>query len=614
MNFNFPDIRQAKQISLDVETFDPNLKAKGPGTFRNDGWLVGLALKPNDHPGFYIPIGHETGNIAINKVKPYLREMLGTDIPKIGANLVYDLEWLNWLGVKVQGKKIDVQVAEALIDENRFKYNLESIAQRRLGTGKLTQELIDACRKLGYKIRKDRDIFLYLHKLPPELVGKYCLQDVCLPEQIFEQQKIELAEQELFTVFNLESKLIDVLLKMRIKGVPVDTAKAEQVQIQLLKNEKQLHKQLNQIAGYEVAIWAAENIAPAFDKLGIVYPRTPKTKAPSFTAPWLEEHPSRIAQLLLKTRKIGKLRTDFVENMILGSVINGRIHPQFHSVKHDNGGTGSGRFSASNPNLQQVPSRDLINGPLIRGMFIPEHGCRWCKGDYSQQEPRVTIHYAALKKFKNADIAVQRYIDNPDTDYHQMVADLCSIERRPAKDINLGLVYGMGIPKMALKLGKTLAETKELFLSYHAGVPFVKQLIDNCTQVATVRGYIKTILGRRRHFDLWSPNNYNKDNPLKPLPYDQAVLEYGLPLRRAFTYKALNSLIQGTSAEMIKIAMINLDELGYTPHVTVHDEVDDSIETDKQGAEIKEVMMTAIKLKVPLKVDLFIEDNWGACK
>lgn len=596
-----------KLITLDLETYDPNLKSKGPGSFRNDGFVLGVAIKIDDNPGFYLPILK-----ANPKIISYLKDLLSTNIPKLGANILYDLSWLHWLGIKVNGLKYDVQVAEALIDENQFKYNLESLASKYLQEHKLFDELLIHAQRINPKIKSRSEVYKVLPQLPTEIVSQYAIQDVELPSRIFHIQKQIIDDQGLNQVFMLETELTDCLLDMRVRGVRVDIDKAEQVKVKLKHDELILQKELNDLAGYDIQIWAAENIAPAFNNQNIDYPRTPKTKKPSFTAPWLETHPSRLAQLIVQVRKLNKMRTDFIENMILGSAVNGRIHSQFHQTRHDDGGTVSGRFSSSNPNLQQVPARDPVYAPLVRGLFIPEEGERWCKTDYSQQEPRVTVHYASLRSFLGAEKAVQKYNDDPDTDYHQMVADLCNIERRPAKDINLGLAYGMGVAKMATRLGKSLQETRELYKIYHDSVPYVKLLADECMRIAKTRGYIKTILGRRCRFDMWGPAQYDPDKP--PLRYEAAEICYGLPLTRMFIHKALNRLIQGSSADMIKKAMRDAYQAGHKILLTVHDELGESITKDKQAHELKDIMLNAIKLLVPLKVDMFIENSWGECK
>ena len=327
-----PDI--TKMISIDVETFDPNLKAKGPGTFRGDAFLAGVAITHYGQKSEYIPVGHTTGvNWTKDRAIRRIKELVMNDQPKIGARMIYDLEWLDWFGVKnIPGLKVDVQVNEALIDENKFSYSLENISEKYGVGSKLTSTLEDVCRQVGYIIRKPSDVFQQLYKLPSEKVAPYAIQDTLLPFEIYKHQKKILSDEGLEEVFLLESKLTDLLLKMRIRGVPIDVNRAEQVREELIKNEKQLTKNLKRVAGFDIDIWAAASISVAFDKAGISYPRTAKTKVPSFTADWLNAHPSELAQSLVKLRKVSKMRSDFVESMILGSLVKGRIHSQFHQM------------------------------------------------------------------------------------------------------------------------------------------------------------------------------------------------------------------------------------------------------------------------------------------
>lgn len=606
-------------ISIDLETYDPNLEQLGPGTFRGDGLVAGIAIKVPGKKSEYIPVGHTQGfNWDKEKAIRYVKELTFNNAPKLGANLLYDLEWLDWFGIhNMPGLKIDVQVLEPLIDENKFKYNLESLGQKYLGTGKLNQELIDYCHRVGYVIKKDKDLYKYLYRMPSEIVAPYATMDTELPLSIYAKQRKIIIDEGIEKVALLESRLTDPLLQMRIGGVPVDVNRAEQVRDELIKHEAKLTKQLTKIAGRTIAIHSAEDISIAFTKAGIKFPyTTPSARhpngQPSFTAPWLEAHPSELAKTLVSLRKVTKMRSDFIEGAILKSAIKGLIHSNFRQVKHDEGGTVSGRFASDNPNLQQVPSRDPVYAPLVRSCFVAEAGAQWFKGDWSQQEPRLTVHYAFIKGFKGADIAAQKYIDNPDTDYHQMVADMCGgIKRRDAKDINLGLAYGMGIAKMAEKLGKTVAETKVLFQQYHAGVPFIKLLSEDCMRLASTRGYIKTILGRRRRFESWVSQEFVKGQ--RALDYDDAIREYGLPLRRAFTHKALNSLIQGSAADMVKKALLDTYNAGHKIYLTVHDEICGPVYDTKQIQERIDIMVNAVKLKVPIKLDAFVKSNWGDC-
>jgi len=289
--------------------------------------------------------------------------------------------------------------------------------------------------------------------------------------------------------------------------------------------------------------------------------------------------------------------------------VNDRIHAEIHQMRSDGGGTVTGRFSYSNPNLQQVPSRNKELGPLIRSIFVPEKGCQWGSFDYSQQEPRVLVHYAALTGggLRGADEVIESY-KTEDPDFHQAVADMAGIDRRTAKTINLGMMYGMGKGKLASSLGLNKQEVDDLFSKYHNNVPFVKQLMEQATRRAEHVGYLRTLLGRKCRFDLWEPRAFGIH---KALPRWEAENEYGQYLKRAWTYKALNRLIQGSSADMTKKAMVDLYEEGILSHIQVHDELNCSIESEKQAKKIKEIMEQTVELKVPLKVDMKLGPSWG---
>jgi DNA polymerase I-like protein with 3'-5' exonuclease and polymerase domains len=278
-------------------------------------------------------------------------------------------------------------------------------------------------------------------------------------------------------------------------------------------------------------------------------------------------------------------------------------------MRNDRGGTVSGRFSYSNPNLQQVPARDPEIGSLIRSLFIPEEGCQWGTFDYSQQEPRLMVHYASQMHLTGAKDAVAEYTEK-NADFHQIVADMAKIPRKQAKTINLALSYGMGKEKLIKELGLDNAEAEKLFRQYHAKVPFIRALQDQCARVAIERGYIKTFAGRRCRFDRWE-SRYERT---PPLPLEEAKEKYGNDLKRSYTYKALNRLIQGSAADMTKLAMIDLWEEGIVPHLQVHDEVDISIENTEQANTVTRIMENCVKLAVPLLVDVELGTSWGETK
>jgi DNA polymerase I-like protein with 3'-5' exonuclease and polymerase domains len=204
---------------------------------------------------------------------------------------------------------------------------------------------------------------------------------------------------------------------------------------------------------------------------------------------------------------------------------------------------------------------------------------------------------------------VDSYQEDDETDFHQMVSDLADIPRKQAKTINLGLFYGMGKGKLMSQLGVDQETAEELLAGYHERVPFVKKLMMDTMRKAGDKGFLSTIEGRRCRFDQWEPvNEWGK----KALPLADAQREYGEhSIKRAWTYKALNRLIQGSAADQTKKAMLELSKQGYLAHIQVHDELDFSVASDKDKSKIKEIMEHAIELQVPNKVDVEIGDNWG---
>ncbi|RLD02263.1 MAG: hypothetical protein DRI32_08980, partial [Chloroflexi bacterium] len=344
---------------------------------------------------------------------------------------------------------------------------------------------------------------------------------------------------------------------------------------------------------------------------------------PSFTAAWLKRQGSDVAKTILRVRKLAKARTTFVDNAILDKHVDGRLHCQFHPLKSDSGGTVSGRFSCSCPNLQQVPARDEEMSGLIRQIFIPDDGYPlWLRGDYSQIEYRLLAHYAVGK---GADTIRKLFVNDPSTDYHEATRQLIYqitnrlLDRKPTKNINFGLVYGMGEPTLCETLGVDRQEGSNLFEAYHEGVPFVSTTFADHVDEAQDTGIIKTILGRRSRFDRFIPIG---DRKAKSLPYQEAVSVYGGNVERAFTHKALNRRLQGSAADVIKLGMLVayedgiFDELGGVPQLTVHDELDTSYHPDhrKAAVRLKQCMEEAIQLKVPVILDMEAGSNWASVK
>ena len=599
----FPQFSETETIAIDLETYDPHLMTCGPGWATGRGHVVGIGVAAENWSG-YFPIRHEGGgNLDEEVVLRWLRKLLSSNKREvIFHNSLYDVGWLRREGVEVKGKILDTIVAAPLIDENRFSYSLDNLGSSFCDEQKDESLLRDAALAFGINPKSE------MYKLHSKYVGHYGEQDAALTLKLWNKLKLEIVEQNLESILDMECRLIPLLLEMRWRGVRVDEQKAEDVSKQLSTEEQKIQVEIKRKYGSDVNLWANASLQNIFDKNKLWYPRTAKGMA-SFQRDWLEGHEHELPQLIVRARKLNKARTTFIDKMITDHSFNGRIHAEAHAMRNDRGGTVSGRFSYSNPNLQQVPARDPEIGNLIRSLFIPEDGCEWGVFDYSQQEPRLTVHYADQMNLTGAKDAVTLYRDEA-ADFHQIVADMANIPRKQAKTINLGLSYGMGKEKLIKELGLDDLEAQALFLQYHEKVPFIRALQDQCARVAMDRGYIKTFAGRRCRFDLWE-DRYERT---LPVPLEEAKQKYGANLKRSYTYKALNRLIQGSAADMTKLAMLGLWEEGIVPHLQVHDEVDISIENRAQANRVSEIMRDCVKLAVPLEVDMELGPSWGETK
>ena len=597
------DLSHYSEIAIDLETNDPELTTLGSGNVVGRGHIAGVAVAVEGWSGYY-PIQHEQGNMDKGLVMSWLKDVLKQENTTfIFHNAMYDVCWLRSYGLEIKGKIVDTMIAASLINENRLSYRLDSLAKEYCGLGKDEKILQAAAKEYGLDPKKD------MWRLPAMYVGQYAERDAESTLKLWQRLQMELYAQELMDIFNLETRLFPCLVDMRFKGVRVDLDKADQIKKNLQNREAKIINRIKDLSGIQVEIMAARSIAKAFDKLNLPYDRTEKSKEPSFTKNFLATHPHELPKLIAEAREINKAHSTFIDS-ITKHAVKGRIHADINQIRSDDGGTVTGRFSMSNPNLQQIPARHPELGPMIRSIFIPEENTKWGTFDYSQQEPRILVHYAKLQNLNGVDEIVDAYKQG-DADFHQVVADMAGIERKQAKTINLGLMYGMGKNKLMAELGLMKDSAEKLIQQYHKRAPFVKALMDNVSRKANDRGKIRTLLGRACHFELWQPVQFGV---YKPLPLEQARKEYDEPLKRAFTYKALNRLIQGSAADMTKKSMVSLYENGILPHIQIHDEVDISVESDKKAEEIIQIMESAIQLEVPNKVDYEKGNNWGDIK
>jgi DNA polymerase I-like protein with 3'-5' exonuclease and polymerase domains len=604
MTDELPNLKGHKEIAIDLETNDPHLIELGSGNVTGKGHIAGISVAVEGWSG-YFPIHHEQGgNMDKKLVLEWLQDVCNQEHTTfIFHNAMYDVCWLRAAGIKIKGKIVDTMIAASLIDENRLSYQLNTLAKHYIGIGKDEKILYEAAKDYGVDPKKE------MWRLPAMFVGQYAERDAEVTLKLWQRLHRELHDQELMDVFKLETKLFPCLIEMRFKGVRVDLEKAQKIKTNLMSREKKILNKIKDLTGIEVEIMAARSIAKAFDKLGLPYDRTQKSKEPSFTKNFLQNHPHELARAIADAREINKAHTTFIDS-ITKHAHNGRIHADINQIRSDQGGTVTGRFSMSNPNLQQIPARHPELGPMIRSIFIPEEKCKWGSFDYSQQEPRILVHYAKLQNLPGVHEIVDAYRTG-DADFHQVVAEMAGIERKQAKTINLGLMYGMGKNKLMAELGLMKESAEKLIKQYHTKAPFVKQLMDNVSRKANDRGKIRTLGGRACHFDLWQPTQFGI---FKPLPLEQARKEYDEPLKRAFTYKALNKLIQGSAADMTKKSMVALYENGIIPHIQIHDEVDISVDSDKKAEDIVKIMEEAVELQVPNKVDYESGNNWGEIK
>jgi len=598
----FPDLSKYDEISIDLETKDPDLKTKGSSSMRGQGDVVGIAVAVKNWSAYY-PIAHESGpNLERKKVLGWFQDVLKTTADKIFHNALYDLCWIHRLGLTVHGTIIDTMIMTSLVNENRFRYDLNSVSQDYTGMGKSEGALQDAAKEWGVDAKSE------MYKLPAMYVGEYAEKDAEITLALWQELKKQIEFQDLQSIVDLEKEVLPCILDMKIKGVRVSEKQVDQLEYQLKKSYDHFIKRIHDDTGIYPEVWAAKSIEQVCNKLDINdYDVTAKTKKPSFTKNYLKNHKHPVLRAIASARELDKLNNTFLES-IKNYVYRGRIHADIHQLRGDFGGTITGRLSYSNPNLQQLPNYSNI-GMGIRSIFMPEEGHRWGCFDYSQQEPRLVVHYALATLGTTGVASIADAYDRGEADFHSMVATIANIPRSQAKTINLGLFYGMGKAKLQAQLGVTESQAKDLLTTYHSKVPFVKQLIYHTMDRAQQRGWIRTILGRKCRFDMWEPATFGMH---KPQTFEEASLEHGSRnIKRAFTYKALNKLIQGSAADMTKKAMIDLKKEGLLPMIQLHDELNISFETKQQTDTIKEIMEQAVPLKIPNKVDFEDGECWG---
>lgn len=617
----FPNIRNAPWISLDCETYDPELIDYGPGWARGKGHICGVSIAV-PWGKWYFPVRHTVQpelNMDADKVFNWLRYSLSNNQVKIGAHLLYDIGWLAQEGIQVHGTLYDVQFAEGLLDETA-RVALEELGEKYLFRGKKSELLNDWI--MSYYMPPKKFWRREIYRSPITLVGPYAEDDAAMPQQILIRQWPQLVSRGLLELFEMECKLIRILIAMRFAGITVDLNYAEECRSNFTTRADELHKQLEHVAGCSININAGDSIAKAFDKHNLPYGLT-RTGRPSFTADSLKiiKHP--IPKLILEERRLRKLISTFIQGYILDANVNGKVYCSFHPMLSEHGGAKTGRFSSSDPNLQNIPIR-TDEGRLMRAMFIHDKGhIKYRSGDYSQIEYRLLAHYATGD---GSNEVRQKYRDDPKLDYHRMIGAMIkhfmSVDyvREIIKTLNFAMVYGVGKDHLAEMLGVDVSKGLEISQTFHKAVPFARATMNSIAEEVGQTGICTTILNRQTHFDLWEPAAWGSKGI--PLPYKDAIEEYGTNIRRAFLYAALNYRLQGSAADIMKKSMIDCWEAGifsYTgvPRLTCHDELgfsDPGNVPDDAWHELVHTMEATIPLSVPLRFDLKEGQSWKDCK
>ena len=670
------DLQDVDTVAIDIETYDPNLKTKGLGAIRKDGFITGVAVATGKDT-VYFGLHHSDKTTSKEEEKEFWDQLnkkllQNPNIIKVFHNAIYDVCWLRSVtGKMLKGRLVDTMVAASVIDENRFKYSLDALSKDYLNDSKYKYDLYEKAAIEGIK-----DPMSNMHKLSYGLVKVYAKQDVDLTLKLWNLFNKKL-DKTLYTkaennkvytcrnIFELETRLFPCLVEMKFKGVRIDTQKLEHLGKRLRRRRDNLLSIIKKHTGLKLQLWAATSIKQLLDNRKITkFEKTPKSGMPKLPKDFLKTHEDRFLRMVSKAREADKAVNTFIEGL-KSYIYKGRIHADINQIKGDGGGTVTGRFSMSNPNLQQIPSKGYI-GKKMRQLFIPEEGHTWGSFDYSQQEPRIVVHYAIKHGLSETEDLKERF-DDDKADFHQVVADMAKISRKQAKTINLGLFYGMGKGKLQAELNLDKAQAKTLFDTYHRKVPFVKELSDNLIRFAAKHKLIFTLEDRfcrfdkyesvnkrwdnnKRKFQEWDPeaveikqsdgkikykgdwitpklftreeawtkfkllHNAKSKQKVEDVTEEERENRFKLYFSPAFTYKALNRLVQGSAADMTKKAMVLLYEKGIVPHIQIHDELCVSIKDNETRNTVQKIMEIAIPLKVNNKVDFESGPNWGSIK
>ena len=582
--------RMFDYMVIDIETKDPYLLDKGPGVFRDDGYILGVGVNaPFMHLCKYFNLAHPDCSEELhNRNVSILRELFANPCPKVFVNALYDLGWLiNWrYHFEINGRYEDVITREALLDAYSPSYSLDYLSKKYGSGGKREDRIKNICSENGWKGAPQA----HLWKMKAADIEEYMSGDLEEPAKIFEKQQPMLEAQNLTNVNDVECRLLRCILDMSKEGFLVDSNRREEVSVLLHNKYREALMAFEEKYGELVNFNSGPELEALFQKLHIPVEYTSKGN-PSFNNAALLAS-GDIGHDIIHIKEIKTVMNNFVDGALVDFVCpDGRIHCNFYPMKKDDGGTVTGRLACRHPNLQQIPAKKEKFGDEIRSILVPNEGCWYGAPDFKQVEYRVLSHFATGP---GADDIRKAYNENPKVDYHQYVMDLTGLDRKHAKNLNFGCLYGMGLNTMSSKFGIPMEKCRDIASQYYSSMSFVKPTMYAVQDVAARRGYVKTILGRRARVS----QKMREENKLYPM---------------------LNYLIQGTAADIMKMGMVKCYETGLFNicrcHVTVHDELGLSVPKTREGIEayneIQHTLATAIKLDVPLYTDPDLGTSWG---
>lgn len=547
----------------------------------------------------YIPVRHEGGGniqqieefeLALNKA---IQEHTGKII---GHNIKFDMHFSQNHGVNLGNKVVDTMTMECLLDENRRSFALGNVCKSYDIAPKLGKTLYE---HIGarFGVKPDASSMGHFYRLAGNdpLAVEYAAGDTLTTKQLWEAQKKELYRQELDVVYNMENELSYVLQKMERRGIAVDPTEAIKVKAQI---EDMYIEAFTKIPLGEdftpINIRSGKDLREYFETCDITdWPMTAPTDRhpdgqPSFNSKYLATHEEGLN--ILNARKLGHLKSSFLD-VLDDHIHHGRIHTTFNQARGETHGTKGGRLSSSNPNKQQVPKRDKVLGQIYRRMFTARPSHFLIEFDYSQAEPRLYTHYS------DEPSLLQGYNSTPFVDMHSIAAQYMNVGRDTAKSLNLGIMYTMGAAKLAAQLGIPYEQALSILKRWHRTFPKVSEFTKRASTVAEQRGYVRTILGRRRRF---------------PDP--------------RWAYRAANAIVQGGSADIMKWKLVEIDRYLVKNNLeevcnmllTIHDSIVFEIHNDYKHLieTLKDIMervqVKPFDLKVPFIAEWKAGDNWAS--